>query len=718
MTRIGTLGANTAYVNRILDIQVQMQKDQYQFTEKIKSQYYSGIATETNSLLNFENEKATVDQFLTSNTSAKTKLDTIDISLTGIEKSLKNFRDQFSNFYSGNTTDQKRVEQIQEFAFQTMQAIQTYLGESNNGEYLFAGGRVTTDPVQLGATTLTQFQTTYDGSTRTWPTTRAAQLLDSFVGRADTTKLYFNATSGTIQAADADSLAPLASTASISITNSVSNNQTFQIRSHAAMNVGGSAMAETNGAGSGSPTISYGATPTQILPAATGDLNFAFAANGNLKITPTTANSLSALSAGSTFTINGSTGNAWDGAFKVVSNTNGVVEIATDTTKAKSESILQTGATAPLSLSRNYGAATSLTTGTVTFTATPQATPPALTGSTLVTVTSAGNDLGAYSAGDTISIGGSSYHNGTFTVASASATTVSFYVNTDALRVSQFIPQSGRNDVTIDFDVGPGETNDQLIAGGGTSGNTGYGTLTFSPTGTTGERITASGGATSFLDGSGNPYPAVGQVIHLSSSTGVNDGTYKITANNGNYIEVESTLLTTESVSTADIEASSWYKGDTMQIQHRVDNDRQVDMGVYASDPAFEKAFRALGLIAQGKFGTAGGLDQNQGRISQARYLITDSLESPAAGTPPFGAELRGDISMVQQRVGFVAYEINTKTQSLKSFKGFLDTRIAQIEVVDDASAAAALLADTNALQASYQSLAKIQSLSLLNYLS
>ncbi|RAU22893.1 hypothetical protein CU669_05790 [Paramagnetospirillum kuznetsovii] len=717
MTRIGTLGANTAYVDRILDIQSRMNDGQLQVSTGLKSQTYAGIATDANSLLNFETEKASAQQFIKGNTSVGTKLSAAASSLTGIQKSLKTFQNQLSSFYSGNTTDRKNVEQIQGFAYQAMLDIQSYLGANVNGQYLFAGGRVSQDPVQLPASTLSGFQAIYNGSTVQWPTSRSAQLLSTTMTSSDTTQLIVNSATGTIRAADADSLSQLATGARFSITNSVSNNTTYQVRAHAAMNVGGTALAEGTSA-VGAATISYGSTPTNLSTAAggTGALTFAFAANGNMTMTPANANTLSPMTAGTKFTINGSTGNAWDGAYKVVSNLNGVVEFATDTDQGKTESLTQTATTSPLSLSLNYGAATSLTTGAVSMTAVPSTA----TGKTTITVTTTGaTDFAAYSVGDTITIGGSGGHNGTFTVSAVGAggSSVSFVENSDAVRVSQFVPQTGRSDVAIKFQVGPGATNDQITAGSGTSANTGYGTLTFSPTGTTGERITGSAGATSFVTGGGALYPAVGQVIQLSSTSGVNDGSYTVTANTGSYIEVQSILPTSETVSTAKIDASSWYKGDTLQVQHRIDDDRQVNVGIYASDTAFEKAFRALGLIAQGAFGTAGGLDQNQQRITQAKYLLNDAIESPAAGTPPFGTEMRGDINSVQQNLGFVQQVIANKNSKHQSFIDFLQTRIDGIEQIDKNVAVTSLLSDSNALQASYQSLAKIQGLSLLNYL-
>jgi len=715
MTRIGTLGANTAYVQRILDIQERTNTEQTQVSTGLKSQDYTGIAADANTLINFQNEETAANQYIQGNNIIGTKLSAASTALTGIQTTITNFKKQLATFNQGNTTNQTNVQQIQTFAFQTMLDVQSYLGANIDGQYLFSGGRTNTDPVQLPSNTLGGFQAIYDGANRSWPTNRSAQMLNTTVPAVDTAKLFFDKPTGIVSAASAASLTPFASSGAISVTNSVSNNTTYQVHSHAAMNVGGTPLVETNGAGSGSPTISYGSTPTQILPAASGDINFAFLPDGNLAMTPTTANSLANMTAGTKFTLNGSTAGGWDGAFKVVSNINGTLEIATDSDQAKSESITQTAATAPLSLSRNYGAATALTTGTIAMTATPSA----VTGKTTVTITAAGpSDFAAYAVGNTVTIGGSADHNGTFTVTARTGNSISFDINDDALRVSKFLPQTSRTDVTMSFNTGTTlNPNIVQVTNAGGSAGPGYGQLSFSPTGTTGERISGTNGANSFKDASGNPYPPVGAVIQLTSVSGVNDGAYTITANNGSNIEIASTMVTTEAVTSASVTSSSWYQGDTLQIQHRIDDNRQVDVGIYASDPSLEKAMRAMGLIAQGAFGTAGGLDQNQKRINQAMYLLNDGLNSSASGTPPFGTEMRGDLNGLQQNLGFTQKVILDKNSTHQSFIGFLGTRIANIENMDQTTATTNLLSDSNALQASYQALAKVQSLSLINYI-
>lgn len=720
MTRIGTLGANTTYVNQILDLQSQINQSQLQMSSQLKAQTYSGIAADANTLLNYQTEAEATQQFITGNQIASTTLNAASTTIDSISASLKNFQTSLNTFFSGNTTSQANVENIQTAAFSTMVDMQSYLAANINGQYVFSGGRVNTEPVDLPAGTLAGFQAIYDGSNKTWPTSRTAQLLQTTVSRQASTSLSFVPASGIITSASAAALTPLATGAVVTVSNSVANNQDYQVHSHAAMNVGGTALAEGTSA-SLTSTISYGSTPTNLTTAAgapgTGPLTFAFAPDGNMTISPTNANAMAAMTAGTTFTLNGTTGNAWDGAYKVVSNLNNVVEIATDTNQALSESVAQTAAAAPLSMSFTAAGVTTalpLTTGTVTMTATPSAA----AGNTSVTVTGAGAaDFAAVAVGNTVTIGGSADHNGTFTVTAKTANSVTFTINSDALRVSKFLPQTGRADVTVSFGGSTGIPANTVTAAANTT-SPGYGTLTFSPVGTTGERITGSNGATSFKDNSGNPYPAVGAVIHLTSTSGVNDGVYTVTANNGGNIEVQSVQITAEAgTTTADLSVSSWYKGDSLQIQHRADQNDQVDVGIYASDTAFEKAFRALGLIAEGTYGTAGGLDQNQSRINQAMYLLSDSLSSPAEGTPPFGPEQRGDVTALSSRLGFTQNTLKNTIASQTNFLSFLQGQATDITQADQNTVATNLLSQSNALQASYQTLAKISGLSLMNYL-
>ena len=129
----------------------------------------------------------------------------------------------------------------------------------------------------------------------------------------------------------------------------------------------------------------------------------------------------------------------------------------------------------------------------------------------------------------------------------------------------------------------------------------------------------------------------VGTVFTITG-TGSNDGTYTVAslASDGSSITVEEDITIAEtfdpstSLSQVNIEvfaaagtitsSQSYYNGDNFTMTHRVDEDRSINWDVNASHPAFEKAIRAMGILAQGAFGSEGGLDENQDRIRDALY--------------------------------------------------------------------------------------------------
>lgn len=711
MTRIGTLGANTAYVNRILDIQTRIQAEQIQVTTKLKSQSYDGIASGANTVINFENEQAIAQRFIDNNEVWNTKLQAATTAISGVKKTLTVFRDSLVSFRQNNPKSELNIKSIQKTAFEALQSLQADLATNVNGQYLFSGGRVSDVPVQIPASSLTQFQSLYDGSINTFSTTRNADLQDLSITNIEATAMSFKASSGVIIPARSDAFKAVYSGSRITVSDSnatPANNGDFTIKSKAMCDVAGNPLAE------GSTTtnvISYGATPSTILDTATSQLDFSFAPDGTMNMSATTAGSLAGLTVGTKFTIgpqltNGAVTTGYEGAYEVVSNKNGVVNFKTNFDPAKEESVASTS----LKFGVNGAAlAAPATAGTLNFTTTTSAT----TGQTTVTLTAAAGatvDFAGVNIGDQLSLGGTSSHNGTFTVTDATATSVSFVLNPEGARVSQLLPQTGRSDFTMSF-------YDPNTSTTVTRNSNHFGSLDFASSGTLGERITSSN-ANGFKDDGGNLYPPNGTIITMKGTSGVNDGVYKVVDNTGGYLEIASVSLTDETLSTnTKIDSSSWYKGDTLQLQHRVDTDRTVDVGIYASDPAFEKAIRALGLIAQGQFGTAGGLESHQERISQALYLINDAIESPAAGTPPFGAEKAGDIKSAASLIDGTRKTISLKNEKHSQFIGFLSKRVADIAQIDQTEAVTKLLSDQTALEASYQALAQTRNLSLLTYL-
>ncbi|MBL8659931.1 MAG: hypothetical protein JNM75_09270 [Rhodospirillales bacterium] len=223
---------------------------------------------------------------------------------------------------------------------------------------------------------------------------------------------------------------------------------------------------------------------------------------------------------------------------------------------------------------------------------------------------------------------------------------------------------------------------------------------------------------------------AVGATIRLSGSGLGNDGYYTVVSTNGSdrvgiagSMTVGSATMTVANVMNDGAEAAAtvsvvnWYDGDTVAQGHRVDKSRSIALDLDGIDPSFEKAIRAMGLIAQGAYGTAGGLEQNPERVDQAIALLDSSLQRAADAVQPFGPEESGSIESVRMGLGFDLSVLAETNERHRDLAASLDDQIAKIENADPLEAITRLLDDGRALEASYQVVARIRAFSLVNYL-
>ena len=212
------------------------------------------------------------------------------------------------------------------------------------------------------------------------------------------------------------------------------------------------------------------------------------------------------------------------------------------------------------------------------------------------------------------------------------------------------------------------------------------------------------------------------------ANTASNNSTFTVTsvASDGSSINVRETVVaegptaSDATITNADgtIASKKYYFGDELPQTHRVDESRSFDFDINGLDPAFEKAIRAMAIIAQGDYGTEGGLDQNLSRASEAIYLLDSAFDGTAAGTPPYGTEQTGDIKSLLITSSYQRVTIEQTTETHKSYTGFLETQIANIENADPLETLTRLLDDQRALEASYQTLARIRDLSMVNYMT
>jgi len=431
MNRIANLASTNALVSRLLETRSRLNTLQIQAATEKVSQTYQGIARDSQRLVTLENTRDMLTNFVASNESVDLRLKTTDSVIAGIRQTIIDFREALFDYEAGSLDEEQRVKDVQNAAFRALTDMGVYLNSDVDGRFMFAGSRVTTQPVDFGLTTLTDFQTRYDGEATAYPPTRAAHVETNLA----------------LSAAD----------------------------------LGGLTMSGTD------------------------------------TLTAATAGSLSAIPVGAVITIaNSANGN--DGTYTVVSND--------------------------------------------------------------------------------------------------------------------------------------------------------------------GTNLTISG-----------PLTIGASTINVAN-----------TVNNG-------------ADATATISVSGYYKGDTASQSQRVDQNRSFTLDLNAIDPAFEKAIRAMGLIAQGVFGTNGGLDNNPERLEQALYLTNSSLDVTNMGAAPFGAAAKRTITQVQQDVGFQRLLIDQTNKQHQTLIGYFDQRIIDIENVDTTEIVARLLDESRALELAYQAIARIQQLSLGGFL-
>jgi flagellar hook-associated protein 3 FlgL len=391
----------------------------------------------------------------------------------------------------------------------------------------------------------------------------------------------------------------------------------------------------------------------------TGPLSFD-AATGNL--VASNVNTLGGFPVGSIINIDGSASN--DGRFQVISNDGTNLNIAQTLTTEGT-------ALAPI----NTATFTNSTDDDTTV-------PMYFTNPDTITTTDVGG-LDTLNEGDVFTISGTTNNDGTYTVDSRTGDAVT-------IRRMPFTAETTLTDETAT--VGATVTYD----------GTTYVTtdLTFDDATSTITPNVADGAAFTGL--------AVGSSITVASSTG-NNGTYIVTGNTGTVLTVARDItISTE---------TTYYHGAIGKQQAQIDANRSVELGVTAADPAFEKAWRAMAIIAQGAFGTPGGLENNQDRIGDAKYLIDSARQHDPSKTPPYGTEQVSDLRSVQQSVGLDRSLITTVSRAHTTVISVLKTGVGDIENIDRTEAVVQLLDDQRALESSYQVLAKVSELSLVNYL-
>jgi flagellin-like hook-associated protein FlgL len=193
------------------------------------------------------------------------------------------------------------------------------------------------------------------------------------------------------------------------------------------------------------------------------------------------------------------------------------------------------------------------------------------------------------------------------------------------------------------------------------------------------------------------------------TNAGANNGTYRVTdiSADGSTLTVDPAPVSTASSTGVSAAPNVYYQGDELTYSHRLDDSRSIEVGITAKDPAFEKAIRAMAIIAQG------GLDQHPERAEEALDLLSDALDHSPANTN----EMSSDLNDVAQLIGLNLSSLNTVITEQEDYQVFLETRISDLENVDKTEALVRLSDDAQALETSYATFARISSLTLNDYI-
>ena len=717
MSRISTQAAHSALLRRIFETQQSVHDRQIQATSEKKSQNYLGIARESRRLINIENTRSTLERFVSNNEQVDVRLEITEKVVEQFRTTVSNFRQDVNKYASGEKTDAARVRFIQTRAYESLKHIQSLLNTDIDGRYLFSGSKTGTEPVDLGITTIEAFQAKYDGTRIKYPETSSAHL-ESFTINSDTNNLnkpFITPTNFLKFTQDSDGDTTTAGTSTIeassamfsnvsagtyiTVASTTNNNGTYTVDSVSSDGRTITVRTEmlTDETNSPDVVITYPNPANPKVNLSLSDAEFGtmtFSRSGNT-LTGATANGLSNIPVGSTFTVTNSSKN--NGTYTVSANTGTAITI-------ESKKLTDEGTTSSNSAAATFFDYVSDThvkfnaNGTIqvvkndSSTAVPGVFNGLAVGNQLaITGTGTGND-------QTVTINAISADGSTITVSQ----TVTAQTDTDGVTFT------GANSVAFAY-----SSHTKLIFTDNGTGDVDTIQVQTNP---------AGAAVADVFDNL-----SVGQSFTVTAGT--NAGTYTIGAKSadGSTLTLTGATLTNETnVTGAEIEvysvagnvsATSYFRGDQRTLNHRVDDDRTLDFDIFAAHPAFEKGIRGISMILQGKFGTEGGLDQNQDRSSQAEYLLEASLERTVAGTAPFGTETVGSLEQMQIDLGFDRVLINDTNKLHEDLIGFFKTEIIDMENIDMTETLTNLLDEQRALEASFQIFARVRELSLTNFI-
>ena len=169
------------------------------------------------------------------------------------------------------------------------------------------------------------------------------------------------------------------------------------------------------------------------------------------------------------------------------------------------------------------------------------------------------------------------------------------------------------------------------------------------------------------------------------------------------------------------LEANSYYVGGNLTSEKVISDNQSLTFDINGGDSAFEKMFRALGMVAQGNIVSTGNvlegdtidIDTTLNRVEEAMDLVQSAVYSSGVDN----TEVNPDIYTVLAKLNSNTVVLNTVQENQSAVKTNLENSIYNVKNVDQTKAAVKALMAYNNLSASYACMQQVMSVSLLNYL-
>lgn len=144
-----------------------------------------------------------------------------------------------------------------------------------------------------------------------------------------------------------------------------------------------------------------------------------------------------------------------------------------------------------------------------------------------------------------------------------------------------------------------------------------------------------------------------------------------------------------------------FYTGDNIDLTHRIDDDVQIDFAMRANEDAFTQLMGALVVMVDDPDVHPGGTFDS----SKSDFVI-DQIISAIEG-----------LQTQAQKLGFAARRLESTNEDLETFLNFTQNEIGEIQDIDPTEAIVRMQEAALNLEVSYQATARINQLSIANYI-